>query len=241
MLLPGGPPLSPSFDCRSAVILRAEQTRRHCQRDAITPRAAVPERVPILATLVLLDANRQAPRSVHLMRPSPFVMPPWRARPAAISGKVAMRIFRTTRTRLSLKCCAHDTAPSGHAGQLGASQAGGSENARHRRRVCWPRWLQSNALALRRATKKTCKLRASGYALGLRDVQRPSANTWSPLTPGTSLRPASARGGSFLTHRGPRSRPAPTSRSKPLYGLQHCLGTCGSDFTPGQHAPAWLN
>ena len=73
----------------------------------------MPERVPILATLVLLDANRQAPRSVHLMRPSPFVMPPWRARPAAISGKVAMRIFRTTRTRLSLKCCAHDTAPRG--------------------------------------------------------------------------------------------------------------------------------
>jgi hypothetical protein len=112
MLLPGGPPLPPSFGCRSALILRAEQTRRHCQRDAITPRAAVPERVPILATLGLRDANRQAPGSVHLMRPSPFVVSPWWARPAAISGKVAMRILRTTRTRLSLKCCAHDTVPS---------------------------------------------------------------------------------------------------------------------------------
>jgi len=52
MLLPGGPPLPPSFGCRSAVILRVEQTRRHCQRDAATPRAAVPERVPIPATQI---------------------------------------------------------------------------------------------------------------------------------------------------------------------------------------------
>ena len=136
MLLPGGPPLPPSSGCRSAVILRAEQTRRHCQRDAATPRAAVPERVPILATLILGDADPKAPGSIHLTRPSPFVVPPWRrARPAASSGKVAMRILRTTRSRLSLQCCAHDTASSGHAGQLGASQAGGSENARHRSRV----------------------------------------------------------------------------------------------------------
>ena len=134
MLLPGGPPLPPSSGCRSAAILRAEQIRRHCQRDAATPRAAVPERVPILATLIL--TRRKGAWVDTSGAPLVLVVPPWRrARPAASSGKVAMRILRPTRSRLSLQCCAHDTASSGHAGQLGASQAGGSENARHRSRV----------------------------------------------------------------------------------------------------------
>ena len=75
MPLPGGPPLSPSLGCRSAAILRAEQIRRHCQRDAATPRAAVPERVPILATLILLDADPKAPGSIHLAPPRPCRAP----------------------------------------------------------------------------------------------------------------------------------------------------------------------
>ena len=193
-----------------------------------TPRAAVQSVCLSMPTLILLDADPKAPGSIHLARPSSLSCPLGDAQgQRPVPARLRWRILRPTRSRLSLQCCTHDTASSGHAGQLGASQAGGSENARHRSRVvdC----VGCRATVLGCGGKQKNRQIASQRLRSL--SSRRTATRHQPLRHCLSQVPAWARrarrAGSFLTHRGPRSRPARTSRSKPLCALQHCLGTCG--------------
>ena len=240
MLLPGDPPLPPSSGCRSAVILRAEQTRRHCQRDAPS---SCPERVHIHANPNLLDADPKAPGSIHLARPSSLSCPLGDAQgQRPVPARLRWRILRPTRSRLSLQCCTHDTASSGHAGQLGASQAGGSENARHRSRVIDCVGCRATVLGCGGKQKKPSNRKSAVTLLVFAPNGDPSPTTSSLLIPGTSLGPASPQSG-FVTYPSRSSFASRTNKQieAPLRAATLPWHMRLSDFTPGQHAPAWLN
>ena len=208
-----------------------------------TPRAAVPERAPIHANLILGDADPKAPGSIHLARPSSLSCPLGDAQgQRPVPARLRWRILRPTRSRLSLQCRTHDTASSGPAGRLGASQAGGSENARHRSRVIDCVGCRATVLGSGGKQKKPPNRKSAATLLVFAPNGDPSPTTSSLLIPGTSLGPASPQSG-FVPYPSRSSFASRTNKQleAPLRAATLPWHKRLSDFTPGQHAPAWLN